>query len=70
MQFKKKLAERLQKPRVVSAKLIGSDNYYKIKFRVRGYRLIYEVVDKKFIIFVIAVGTQEKNIVYKSAQKR
>ncbi len=70
VQFKKKLAERLQKPRVISAKLSGFDNHSQIELRARGYRLIYEVVDKEFIVFVIAVATQDKNIVYKSAQKR
>ncbi len=69
-QFKKKLVERLQKPHVISAKLSGFENYYKIKLRARGYRLIYEVVDKEFIVFVIAVGKRERNLVYKKAQKR
>ncbi len=31
VQFKKKLAERLQKPHVISAKLSGFENHYKIK---------------------------------------
>ncbi len=69
-QFKKKLAERLQKPHVISAKLSGFENYYKIKLRARGYRLIYEVVDKELIVFVVAVGKREKNLVYKKVQDR
>ncbi len=69
-QFKKKLAERLQKPHVISAKLSGFENHYKIKLRARGYRLIYEVVDKELIVLIIAVGKREKNLVYKKAQKR
>ncbi len=70
VQFKKKLAERLQKPHLVSAKLSGFENHYKIKLRARGYRLIYEVVDKELIVFVIAVGKRERNLVYKKVQKR
>ncbi len=68
VQFKKKLAERLQQPRVISAKLSGFKNYYKIKLHARGYRLIYEVVDKDLIVFVIAVGKREKIFVYKKIQ--
>ncbi len=69
-QFKKKLAERLQKPHLISAKLSGFENHYKIKLRSRGYRLIYEFVDNELIVFVIAAGKREKNLVYKKAQKR
>ncbi len=69
-QFKKKLAERLQKPHIISAKLSGFDNHYKIKLRSSGYRLIYEVVDKELIVFVIAVGKRDKNRVYKKVQQR
>ncbi len=68
VQFKKKLAERLQQPHVISAKLSGFKNYYKIKLHARGYCLIYEVVDKDLIVFVIAVGKREKNFVYKKIQ--
>ncbi len=69
-QFKAKLAERLQNPHVRSAKLSGFKNHYKIKLRARGYRLVYEVVDKELIVFVIAVGKRAKNLVYKKAHKR
>ena len=40
-QFKKKLAERLENPRVPSAKLSGHADRYKIKLRSAGYRLVY-----------------------------
>ena len=40
-QFKKKLAERLETPRIPSAKLHGSKDRYKIKLRSSGYRLVY-----------------------------
>lgn len=69
-QFKKKLAECLEKPRILSAKLSGFENHYKIKLRASGYRLVYEVVDEELIVYVIAVGKREKNIVYKKAKNR
>ncbi len=46
-QFKKKLAERLENPRVPAAKLHGHADRYKIKLRASGYRLVYQVIDEK-----------------------
>ena len=69
-QFKKKLAERLQEPRVPSSKLIGHPDRYKIKLRSVGYRLVYEVNDDVLIVLVVAVGKREKNAVYQMASKR
>lgn len=58
--FKKKVLERLETPRVESAKLRGYDDFYKIKLRDLGYRLVYEVVDDEVVIYVIAVGRRDK----------
>jgi mRNA interferase RelE/StbE len=69
-QFKKKLAERLESPRVPSAKLSGHPDRYKIKLRSVGYRLVYEVRDKQLIVVVVAVGKREGGAVYKSAANR
>lgn len=69
-QFKKKLAERLESPRVPSAKLAGHPDRYKIKLRSLGYRLVYEVRDSQLIVIVVAVGKRERNAVYKSAEIR
>lgn len=69
-QFKKKLAERLEKPRIISAKLSGFENHYKIKLKASEYRLVYEVVDSELIVYVIAVGKRERNAVYKKAKSR
>lgn len=69
-QFKKKLAERLENPRVASAQLSGSKDRYKIKLRGVGYRLVYEVWDEQVIIVVIAVGKRDGNEVYSAADKR
>lgn len=69
-QFKKKLIERLESPRVAAAQLQGSKNRYKIKLRVIGYRLVYQVRDTQLIVLVIAVGRRDRDAVYKAAEKR
>jgi len=69
-QFKKKLAERLESPRIPSAKLSGHPDRYKIKLRSIGYRLVYEVRDNQLIVVVVAVGKREDNAVYRAAEKR
>ncbi|MCX8085456.1 MAG: type II toxin-antitoxin system RelE/ParE family toxin [Rhodocyclaceae bacterium] len=68
--FKKKLAERLEHPRVPSAKLSGHPNRYKIKLASAGYRLVYEVRETEAVVVVIAVGKRERNLVYTLAAKR
>lgn len=69
-QFKKKLVERCQNPRVLSAQLSGTKNRYKIKLRDAGYRLVYEVRDQEVLIIVIAVGKRDRSGVYKTAADR
>ncbi len=69
-QFKKKLEERLENPRVPSAKLSGQKDRYKIKLRNVGYRLVYEVRDSEVVVIVVAVGKRERNAVYKAAAQR
>jgi mRNA interferase RelE/StbE len=70
IQFKKKLAERLESPHVPSCQLSGFENHYKIKLRASGYRLVYEVVDEEIYVYVIAIGKRDKNLVYKKARRR
>ncbi len=67
-QFKIKLAERLQNPRIASAQI--EKNRYKIKLRGVGYRLVYEVRDNELVIMVIAVGKRERSAVYRLADSR
>ncbi|MDX8390567.1 MAG: type II toxin-antitoxin system RelE/ParE family toxin [Mariprofundaceae bacterium] len=69
-QFKRKLAERLIEPSIQSSCLSGSKNRYKIKLRAAGYRLVYEVLENKLVVVVIAVGKRERQAVYKTASKR
>ena len=69
-QFKTKLRERLESPRLPSAKLSGAKDRYKIKLRSVGYRLVYEVRDNELLVVVVAVGKRERSAVYKMAAKR
>lgn len=69
-QFKKKLEERLVDPEVPANRLRGQQNYYKIKLRGSGYRLVYEVEKAEITIYVIAVGKRENESVYRTADKR
>ena len=69
-QFKKKLVEHLENPRVVADHLHGLKDHYKIKLRTSGYRLVYEVDDDILRVLVIAVGKRDKGIVYSKAQER
>lgn len=45
-------------------------NCYKIKLRSIGYRLVYEVIDSRLVVTVIAVGKRERSKVYGSAASR
>ena len=69
-QFKKKLSERLESPRVESAQLHGNPNLYKIKLKTSGYRLAYEVIDDEIVIMVIAVGKRDKGSIYQKMKDR
>ena len=69
-QFKSKLAERLQNPKIPSARLRGAKERYKIKLRNAGYRLVYQVKDRELLVLVVAVGKRERNDVYKAADRR
>ncbi|MFA6284803.1 MAG: type II toxin-antitoxin system RelE/ParE family toxin [Desulfurivibrionaceae bacterium] len=68
--LKKKLAERLEHPRIPSAALTGMPDCYKIKLRSAGYRLISRVDDTVVFVTVIAVGRRDKQKVYEVAQSR
>ncbi|ESS72855.1 hypothetical protein MGMO_44c00030 [Methyloglobulus morosus KoM1] len=62
-QFKTKLEKCLENPHSPANKLRDFDSAYKIKLRLSGYRLVYEVDDQDIIVFVIAVGKRENNVV-------
>lgn len=67
--FKKKLAERLEQPRVPSAALHGMADCYKIKLKAAGYRLVYRVEDEVLYV-TVAVGKRERSRVYSDAKDR
>ncbi len=69
-QFKKKLKQRLENPKVQKDKLSGYENIYKIKLKNLGYRLAYEVKDEEIVVLVLSVGKREKNSIYNNLQKR
>jgi len=69
-QFKKKLIERLDNPRVESAQLNGMKDCYKIKLRSAGYRLVYQVRDMEVLVSIVAVGKRDRNQVHNIAVKR
>lgn len=61
--LKKKLAERLENPRVSASALSalsGMADCYKIKLRSVGYRLVYRVDEDLVFVTVIAVGKRDK----------
>lgn len=69
-QFKARLAERLENPRIESARLSGLPDCYKIKLRAAGYRLVYQVVDARVVVIVVAVGKREDSAVYRKTRGR
>ena len=69
-QFKKKLAERLQQPRVPSSTLSDMRDCYKIKLRSIGYRLVYKVNDEILFVTVISIGKRERLEAYRQALRR
>ena len=69
-QFKKKLAERLEQPRIEADRLRSLPDCYKIKLRYAGYRLVYQVEDQHILVTVVAVGRRDRLSVYRSAEKR
>ena len=69
-QFKKKLVERLENPRIPSVALSGMPDCYKIKLRKLGYRLVYRVDQDILYVTVMAIGKREKLEAYRAAKHR
>ncbi|HIP21005.1 MAG TPA: type II toxin-antitoxin system RelE/ParE family toxin [Sulfurimonas sp.] len=69
-QFKKKLKERLENPKVPKDKLSGYDNVYEIKLKQVGYRLAYEMKDEEIVVLVLGVGKRENNSIYNHLKSR
>jgi len=43
---------------------------YKIKLKASGYRLVYQVIEERVVVSVVAVGKRERGDVYESAKRR
>lgn len=56
VQFKKKLVDVLLNFRIDFVCLNGFFDCYKIKFKLFGYCLVYQVWDDVVIVFVVVVG--------------
>jgi mRNA interferase RelE/StbE len=69
-QFKKKLAEILENPRIEANRLRQLPDCYKLKLRNAGYRLIYQVIEQEVVVFVVAIGKREREAAYNDAQDR
>jgi mRNA interferase RelE/StbE len=69
--LKKKLEKRLENPHVASARLHGDlHNCYKIKNDKTGHRLVYQVIDERVVVFVLAIDKREDLAAYLLAQGR
>ena len=66
-QFKKKLKERLNNPKVPKDRLRGYANVYKIKLRTSGYRLAYEVRESEIVVLVLKIGRRDR--IYEELKK-
>lgn len=70
LQLLKKLRSRTLAPRVQADKLRGMPDCYKIKLKASGVRLVYEVIDHRVVIVVVAVGRRDDEAVYRAAMRR
>ncbi len=69
--FKKKLEKRLVSPVVPADRLSGKlSDCFKIKNRSSGHRLIYTVLEKTSVVFVLAIGKREDFDAYERAKTR
>ncbi|WP_353428910.1 type II toxin-antitoxin system RelE family toxin [Paracoccus denitrificans] len=68
--LKRKLAERLENPRVEADRLSGERDRYKIKLKSPGIRLVYQVVDDALVVCVLAVDKRERSAAYEKAAVR
>ncbi len=69
-QFKKKLKERLENPKIAKARISGGGDLYKIKLATTGYRLVYKVIDDTITVYVLSAGKRQGNVAYKKALER
>ena len=63
-QFTRKLEKVVHTPHIVSARMHGYKDAYRLKLRKSGYRLGYRVFDDLVVVVVISVGKRDKDDVY------
>lgn len=60
-ELKKHLQKRLLNPKISKYQLkVDLKNYYKIKLRSIGYRLIYQVIEDEVVVLVVKIGRRDK----------
>lgn len=69
-QLKNKLAKVLVQPKIPANKLRDFPECYKIKLRSSGFRLVYQVQDKRLVVLVVAIGKRDKEQAYTDTKKR
>ena len=68
--FEKKLEKLIWNPHSRGNELHRDlAGFYKIKLLKDGYRLVYQVIDERIVIYVIAVGRRADNEIYALATK-
>ena len=69
--FEKKLEKLIWHPHSPGNELHHDlSGFYKIKLLKDGYRLVYQVIDERIVIYVIAIGHRAANKIYELASKR
>lgn len=67
-QLKRRLDERRRNPHVPSARLHGMSGCYKIKLRSENLRAVYQVLDDRLVLLVLAIGRRDRGEAYESAR--
>lgn len=67
-QLKRKLDERRRNPHVPAARLYGMNGCYKIKLRAENLRAVYQVLDDRLVLLVLAIGRRERGEAYEAAR--
>ncbi|AEW77697.1 LOW QUALITY PROTEIN: putative plasmid stability protein StbE, addiction module antitoxin [Aggregatibacter actinomycetemcomitans ANH9381] len=68
-QFIEKLKERAENPSTIR-QITRHERLLKIKLRNVGYHLVYQVIDERIVVKIIAVGKRDRNFVYTKAKSR
>ncbi|ETC99543.1 translation repressor RelE/RelB/StbE [Asaia sp. SF2.1] len=69
--FEKKLEKLIWYPHSPGNQLYRDlSGFYNIKLRKDGYRLAYQVIEERIVIYVIAVGRRADNEIYELVSKR